>query len=63
VVRHIQGFLVEAGALAPTFHGASNIDSVRLGALAVKTGAAGTLYFDEFESRRQGFIGDLVIAP
>lgn len=42
---------------------ASNIDSVRLGALAVKTGAAGTLYFDEFESRRQAFIGDLVIAP
>ena len=35
----------------------SAVDFVRMGALSVKTGAAGTLYFDEFESRRQGFIG------
>jgi len=36
---------------------ASNIDSVRLGALAVKVGAGGTLYFDEFVSRRQSYTG------
>jgi len=35
----------------------SSVDSARMGALSVKTGAAGTLYFDEFESRRQGYIG------
>jgi hypothetical protein len=27
------------------------------GALSVKTGAAGTLYWDEFVSRRQTYIG------
>ena len=36
---------------------ASNIDSVRLGALAVKVGAGGTLHFDEFVSRRQSYTG------
>ena len=36
---------------------ASNVDSVRLGALAVKVGAGGTLYFDEFVSRRQSYTG------
>ena len=35
----------------------SAVDFVRLGALSVKAGASGTLYWDEFESRRQGFIG------
>jgi cytosine/adenosine deaminase-related metal-dependent hydrolase len=35
----------------------SAVDSVRMGALSVKAGAAGTLYFDEFESRRQTLIG------
>jgi hypothetical protein len=35
----------------------SSIEFARLGALAVKTGAAGTLFFDQFESRRQRFIG------
>jgi len=33
------------------------IDLCRMGALAVKTGAAGTLFFDQFESRRQRLIG------
>lgn len=32
-------------------------DFVRMGALSVKAGAAGTLYFDEFESRRETTIG------
>jgi hypothetical protein len=35
----------------------SSVDSARMGAMSVKTGAAGTLYFDEFESRRQSYIG------
>jgi hypothetical protein len=34
--------------------GAHLVDFVRMGALSVKAGAAGTLYFDEFESRRAG---------
>jgi hypothetical protein len=33
------------------------VDQVRMGALSLKTGAAGTLYFDQFESRRQRLIG------
>jgi hypothetical protein len=33
------------------------VDFVRLGALSVKPGANGTIYWDEFESRRQGAIG------
>jgi hypothetical protein len=33
------------------------VDFVRLGALAVKTGASGTLLFDAFESRRETHIG------
>jgi hypothetical protein len=35
----------------------SSVDFVRLGALSVKAGASGTLYFDEFESRRETAIG------
>ena len=35
----------------------SSVDFVRMGALSVKTGAAGTLYWDEFESRRVSYIG------
>ena len=33
------------------------VDFVRMGALSIKTGAAGTLFFDQFESRRQNLIG------
>jgi hypothetical protein len=33
--------------------GASGVESERLGALAVKAGATGTLFFDDFESRGQ----------
>jgi hypothetical protein len=36
---------------------ASPVDFVRMGALGIKTGAAGTLYYDQFESRRQVLIG------
>jgi hypothetical protein len=34
----------------------TEVDFVRMGALSVKPGASGTLYWDEFESRRQGVI-------
>jgi len=36
----------------------SAVDFVRLGALNVKAGAAGTLFWDEFESRRISYIGN-----
>jgi hypothetical protein len=35
----------------------SFVDFARLGALALKSGAAGTLYFDEFESHRRTYVG------
>jgi hypothetical protein len=36
---------------------AHGVDAARLGALSVKSGASGTLFFDEFASRRQTYIG------
>jgi hypothetical protein len=36
---------------------ASAVDFVRMGALGIKTGAGGTLFYDQFESRRQRLIG------
>ena len=51
---------IDGGSVA-TLSGIDNdtvpIDQTRMGALSVKTGAAGTLYYDQFESRRQVFIG------
>jgi len=35
----------------------SPVELVRMGAFSIKTGAAGTMFFDQFESRRQAFIG------
>jgi hypothetical protein len=35
----------------------SAVDSVRLGALSLKAGASGTLFFDQFGSRRQTLMG------
>jgi hypothetical protein len=35
----------------------SGVDFARLGALSVKAGSNGTLYWDEFESRRGSYIG------
>ena len=46
-----------AGSLSNLDNHLSAVDFVRLGALSVKSGAAGTLRFDEFESRRQSAIG------
>ena len=52
--------LIDGGSVA-TLSGIVNdqvpVDLVRMGALSVKTGAAGTLNFDQFESRRQRLIG------
>jgi hypothetical protein len=36
---------------------AGALESARLGALTVKAGASGTLFYDQFESRREFFIG------
>jgi len=35
----------------------AEVDFARMGALSVKTGAGGTMYWDEFESRRGTYIG------
>ena len=35
----------------------AEVNFTRMGALSVKTGASGTLYWDEFESRRGSYIG------
>jgi hypothetical protein len=48
---------VSAGQLTGLDNDLSEVDFARLGALSVKTGAAGVLYFDEFESRRETAIG------
>jgi hypothetical protein len=37
--------------------GESSVDTGRLGALSVKVGATGNLYFDEFMSRRLNYTG------
>jgi uncharacterized repeat protein (TIGR01451 family) len=34
-----------------------SVDTARMGGLSLKTGASGTIYFDQFESRRHTFIG------
>jgi hypothetical protein len=51
---------IEGPAGTFMFHQEDNphrVDFVRMGALSVKSGASGTLYFDEFESRRLTAIG------
>jgi hypothetical protein len=35
----------------------ASVDFVRMGALSVKAGANGTMYWDEFEARRSNPIG------
>jgi hypothetical protein len=44
-------------ALSSLDNDLSAVDFVRLGALSVKSGASGTMYWDEFESRRGSYIG------
>ncbi len=48
---------VSAGRLTGLDNSLSEVDFARMGALSVKTGASGVLYFDEFESRRESAIG------
>jgi hypothetical protein len=48
---------VSVATLGGLDNGLSGVDFVRLGALSVKGGASGTMYWDEFESRRQSPIG------
>jgi hypothetical protein len=49
------------GNPAPALTGLQNhahaVEYVRLGAMVIKPGASGTLYFDRFESRRETYIG------
>ena len=46
-----------SGQLTGLANSLGDVDLVRLGALSMKTGAAGTLFWDEFESRRGSAIG------
>jgi len=48
---------VSPGRLTGLDNSASSVDFVRLGALSVKSGATGTMYWDEFVSRRTTYIG------
>jgi hypothetical protein len=48
---------VSVATLAGIDNDAFGVDQGRLGALSVKVGAAGTLFFDQFESRRLAHIG------
>jgi hypothetical protein len=50
---------VAVSTLAGLDNGAGAVDFARLGALSVKQGASGVLRFDEFESRRETYIGPL----
>jgi hypothetical protein len=47
----------EAVGVFPLDNNLGAVDFVRMGALSVKAGANGTMYWDEFESRRQNMIG------
>jgi hypothetical protein len=46
-------------SLAGLANARGTVDYVRMGALSLKTGVAGVLRFDEFESRAQNYIGVL----
>jgi hypothetical protein len=48
---------VSVATLAGIDNDSTPIDFARMGAIAVKTAAFGTLYYDQFESRRQRLIG------
>jgi ELWxxDGT repeat protein len=48
---------VPVSVLSGLDNSAGLVDFVRLGAMTVKPGANGTLYFDDFESRRERYIG------
>jgi hypothetical protein len=48
---------VAQGALTGLDNDAGQVDFARMGALSVKSGAAGMLFFDGFESRRRTYVG------
>jgi hypothetical protein len=48
---------VSVSVLSNLNNSASSVDFARLGALSVKAGASGTMFWDEFQSRRLGYIG------
>ena len=54
---------IDGVQVGPTLTGLDNssstVDFVRMGALSLKSGASGVLRFDEFESRKQTYIGPL----
>jgi hypothetical protein len=47
-----------AGVKTNLENSVSSVDSARMGVLSVKSGATGTPYWDEFESRRFSYIGN-----
>ena len=53
----VDGTLVQT--LTGLDNGNSAVDFVRMGALSLKPGVTGALRFDEFESRRQTYIGPM----
>ena len=57
IVRAVDRRRVRGAPAATLDNSLSAVDFVRLGALSVKAGASGTMYWDEFESRRQDGIG------
>jgi hypothetical protein len=48
---------ISVATLSNLDNGTSAVDFARLGALSTKPGASGVLHWDEFESRRQSYIG------
>jgi hypothetical protein len=48
---------VSVASLTGLDNASSAVDFVRMGALSVKGGSSGTMYWDEFESRRTTYIG------
>jgi len=45
------------GELRNLQNNVSSVDFVRMGALSVKSGASGTLFWDDLDSRRRGYVG------
>ena len=51
---------VPTATISNIANGSQGIDRTWLGTINIKPNASGTLYFDEFESRRQTYIGPVV---
>jgi hypothetical protein len=59
LIRTRRPFHIDDATVAtiPVDNSLSVVDFVRLGALSVKVGANGPMHWDEFVSRRRGYIG------